>query len=149
MIKKYYLIVILLILSSSLTVPAVHATGSGFMIAIIVTSDDPTLENELAVYDKQAGLPACTRTNGCLEVAKPFGTAQSNYISSSDVSYFVEQAHQANPTAKILVVEAKSISWQDKWNAAHYAEKLPNVEKVTSVSYSIVLMELGLVLKQG
>ena len=117
------------------------------MIAIIVTSDDPTLENDLAVYDTQHGLSACTVTNGCLEIATPFGTSNSNPSSTSDVSFYVEQAHQADPSAKILVVEAKSIGWQDKYDAAYYAENLPEVAKVSSVSYSKVAIEFGLVLK--
>ncbi len=77
----------------------------------------------------------------------PFGTSSSNPSSISDVSLYVKQAHMTNPTAKILVVGAKSTSWQDLWNAAYYAENLPEIEKVTSVSYSKVLMEIGLVLK--
>ncbi len=119
------------------------------MIAIIVTSHDPSLENDLEAYYSQSNLPACTMTNGCLELALPFGISNSNLSSSSDVSLYVEQAHQANPHAKILVVEAKSISWQDKWDAVYYAEKRPEVEKVSSSSYSKVVMEIGLVLKQS
>lgn len=117
------------------------------MIAIIVTSHDPTLENDLAAYDAQSGLPACTVANNCLEIVTPFGLSNSNPPSTSDVSLYVAQAHQAAPGAKILVVEAKSTSWQDKYNAASYAENLPEVAKVSSVSYSKVVMELGLVLK--
>lgn len=139
----------LLVLCSSLIIPHASAAGAGSMIAIVVTSDNPTLENDLAEYSTQYGLAACTMTNGCLEVAKPFGISNSNLPSGSDVSFYVEQAHQANPAAKILVVEAKSTSWQDKWDAAYYAESLPQVEKVTSVSYSRVVMEIGLVLKQS
>lgn len=141
-------VIVLLVLSSSLTIPVVFAANGGSMIAIIVTSDDPSLENELAVYDSQSGLPACTVTNGCLKIATPFGISNPNPSSTSDVLLYVEQAHQTAPSAKILVVEAKSISWQDKWDAAYYAEKLPEVAKGSSVSYSKVVMELGLVLKQ-
>ncbi|MGC1709952.1 MAG: hypothetical protein WA799_09170, partial [Nitrosotalea sp.] len=132
-----------------LTIPAVFASSGGSMIAIIVTSDDPTLENDLAAYDTQSSLTACTVTNGCLEIVTPFGISNSNPSATSDVSLYVEQAHQTAPSAKILVVEAKSIMWQDKWDAAYYAEKLPEVEKISSISYSKVAMELGLVLKQS
>ncbi|MDE1767256.1 MAG: hypothetical protein KGI27_13445 [Thaumarchaeota archaeon] len=145
--KKDISISVIVLLTSSLTIPSVFATSGGSMIAIIVTSHDPTLENDLAVYDTQHGLPACIVTNGCLEIATPFGTSNSNPSSTSDVSFYVEQAHQADPGAKILVVEAKSTSWQDKYDAAYYAENLPAVAKVSSVSYSKVAIELGLVLK--
>ena len=117
------------------------------MIAIIVTTDDPTLGNDLAAYDTQHGLPPCTVTNGCLEIATPFGISNSNPSSTSDVSLYVEQAHQADPGAKILVVEAKSSSWYDKYNAAYYAESLPQVAAVSSASDSKVIMEISLVLK--
>jgi subtilase family serine protease len=140
-------VIVLLVSSLSLTIPSVFATSGGSMIAIIVTSDDPTLGDNLAAYDAQYGLPACTVTNGCLEIVTPFGTSNSNPSSTSDVSLYVEQAHQADHGAKILVVEAKSIGWQDKYDAAYYAENLPQVAKVSSTSYSIVAMELGLVLK--
>jgi hypothetical protein len=117
------------------------------MIEIIVTTHDPALENKLAAYDAQFGLPPCTVENGCLEITTPYGMSTSNPSSNSDMSHFVEQVHQATPGAKILVVEAKSISWQDKYDAANYVKTLPEVEKVSSVSYSIVVMIIGLVLK--
>jgi subtilase family serine protease len=139
--------IVLLVLSSSLTIPSVFAASGGSMIAIIVTTDDPTLGNDLAAYDTQYGLSPCTVTNGCLEIATPFGTSNSNPSSASDVSLYVEQAHQADPGAKILVVEAKSTSWQDKYDAAQYAESLPEVAQVSSASSSKVVLELGLVLK--
>ncbi|MFZ1075811.1 MAG: hypothetical protein WAN47_00085 [Nitrosotalea sp.] len=133
-------------MSSSLAIPSAFASG-GSMIAIIVTTDDPTLGNDLATYDAQYGLPACTISNGCLEIATPFGISNSNPSTASDVSLYVEQAHQAAPGAKILVVEAKSTSWQDRYNAAHYAESLPQVAAVSSASDSKVIMEISLVLK--
>lgn len=121
--------------------------GHGSMIAIIVTADDHTLESDLVSHDIKLGLPDCTVANGCLEIAIPFGVSNPNPASSSDLSFYVEQAHVLNPGAKILVVEAKSISWQDKWDAVYYVKSLPEVKKVSSVSYSKILMELGLILK--
>jgi subtilase family serine protease len=121
--------------------------GHGTMVAIIVTSHDPMLENKLAAYNAQFGLPACTLQNGCLEIPTPYGISNSNPSSNSDISHFVEQAHQAAPGAKILVVEAKSISWDDKMDAVNYVKMLPEVAKVSSASYSKVVMILGLALK--
>src|SRR5262249_44162068 len=37
-------------------------------VAVVDAYDDPTVENDLAVYDTQYGLPACTIANGCLTV---------------------------------------------------------------------------------
>ncbi|HUH61319.1 MAG TPA: hypothetical protein VLY66_00100 [Candidatus Eisenbacteria bacterium] len=151
-----------LILVSSLAIPNVLAyscsstssnwtdsslCGHGTMVAIIVTSHDPNLENKLATYNTQSGLPACTVENDCLEIATPYGISNSNPSSNSDMAPFVEQAHQTAPGAKILVVEAKSISWDDKMDAANYAKTLPEVVKVSSISYSKVVMMIGLILK--
>ncbi len=156
MCKKYglnrigYIIAIILFISySSQTVPLVLANGPRYMIAIIATSDDPNLENNLAVFNAQENLPDCTTLNGCLKVIKPFGNPLQNPSSAPDVSFFVKLAHKANPSAKILVVEARSASWQDKDDAANYAKNLPEVERVSSVSYSKVVMEIGLLLKQA
>ncbi|GEM_PF-5988837 len=121
--------------------------GHGAMLAIIVTSHDVNLESKLAAYNAQHNLPACTVENGCLEIATPYGISRSNPASNADMSSFVIQAHQSLPGAKILVVEAKSISWQDKYDAANYAKTLPEVAKVFSVSYSKVVMIIGLTLK--
>ena len=121
--------------------------GHGAMTTIIVTSHDTALESKLAEYNTQFGLPACTVENGCLKIATPYGISNSNPSSNLDLSPFVEQAHQTAPGAKILVVEAKSISWDDKDDAASYAKTLPEVVKVTSISYSKVVMIIGLVLK--
>lgn len=117
------------------------------MIAVIVTAHDANLESKLAAYDASNGLPACTVENGCLEIAIPFGVSNPNPSSKVDMAPFVAQVHQSSPGSKILVVEAKSTGWQDKYDAANYAGTLPDVAKVTSVSYSKVVMIIGLVLK--
>jgi len=122
--------------------------GHGGMIAIIVTSHDPTLENDLAAFDTKFGLPACTISNGCLEYATPFGVSNTNPAAHSDVSFYVEQAHATAPGAKILVVDAKSISWQDKYDADYYAKTRPEVQHVFSVSWSKVVVILGMTLKK-
>lgn len=117
------------------------------MTAIIVTTHDDDLESKLGAYDLKNHLPACTTVNGCIQILTPFGTSDSNPASYSDMSLFVEQVHRYSPGSKILVVEAKSTSWQDKYDAAHYAETRPDVAKVSSISYSKVIMIVGMVLK--
>ena len=119
------------------------------MIAIIVTSHDPTLENDLAAFDTKFGLPRCTISNSCLEYATPFGISNKNPAAISDASPYVEQAHAAAPGVRILVVDAKSISWQDKYDADYYAKTRPEVQKVFSVSWSKVVVILGMTLRQG
>ena len=43
------------------------STGGKGTIAIIDAYDDPSAESDLAVFDKQYNLPACTTANGCFE----------------------------------------------------------------------------------
>lgn len=162
--KRTFLgISVLFMLAPPLVIPDVLAAGScsstspdwtdlslcghGAMIAVVVTDHDTGLESKLAAYDTAHGLPACTVQNGCLEIATPFGTSSQNPSSGPDMSFFITQAHQFLPGVKILVVEAKSISWQDKHDAANYAMMLPEVAKVSSISYSKVVMIIGLILK--
>jgi subtilase family serine protease len=121
--------------------------GHGGMIAIIVPTHDPNLERDLDSHNSNFGLPACTISNGCLDVVKPYGSPNTQVIF--DVSSYVEQAHETAPGAKILVVEAKSISWQDMWNAEHWTQSLPEIEKTVSASWSKIVIELELVLKQN
>ena len=121
--------------------------GHGGMIAVIVPTHDPNLEWDLDLYNSNFGLPACTIANGCLEVVKPYGIPHTPV--SLDVSSYAEQAHETAPGAKILVVEAKSIRWQDMWNAEHWTQSLPEAEKTVSASWSKIAIELELVLKQN
>jgi len=122
--------------------------GHGGMIAIIVTSHDRTLENDLAAFNTVAGLPSCTISNGCLEHVTPFGASNTNPAASLDVSFYVEQAHATAPGAKILVVDAKSISWDDRYDAGYYAKTRPEVQHVVSVSWSKVVVVYGMILKK-
>src|SRR5262249_17802867 len=39
--------------------------GKGVTIAVIAANDDPSADEDLAVYRKQFRLPACTAANGC------------------------------------------------------------------------------------
>ena len=121
--------------------------GHGSMTAIIITTHDANLEKRLAAYDSQHGLPICTVDNGCLEIATPFGTSNTSPPSRYDMAPVVEQVHQSTPGTKILVVEAKSTSWYDKYDAVNYVKALPDVSRISSVSYSKVVVVLGLVLK--
>src|SRR5580698_9450447 len=43
------------------------STGGTGTIAIIDAYDDPTIESDLAAFDKQFGLATCTTKNGCFE----------------------------------------------------------------------------------
>ena len=66
------------------------------------------MESDLAVFDKQYNLPACTTANGCFEKHKMASSTAANSGWAMETSLDVEWAHAIAPTAKILLVEAKT-----------------------------------------
>ncbi len=99
--------------------------GAGQMIAIVDPYDDPKIEGDLAVFDSQYGLPACTTVNGCFTKIGVAGTSPSPVLPppASDTSWDVEialdveWAHAIAPQAKIVLVEATSDSVPDMLDA--------------------------------
>src|SRR5579863_5263982 len=53
-------------------------SGGKRSIVIVGAYDDPTIESDLAVFNKQFGLPACTSANGCFEKHKMSSKISSN-----------------------------------------------------------------------
>ena len=86
------------------------ATGGKGTIALIDAYDDPNMESDLAAFDKQYNLPACTTANGCFEKHKMASSTAANSGWAMETSLDVEWAHAIAPTAKILLVEAKTPS---------------------------------------
>ena len=86
------------------------ATGGKGTIALIDAYDDANMESDLAVFDKQYNLPACTTANGCFEKHKMASSTASNSGWAMETSLDVEWAHAIAPSAKILLVEAKTPS---------------------------------------
>src|ERR1035437_10282218 len=93
--------------STSMTV------GTGKTIGIVDAYDDPTAANDLGVFSKQFGLPACTTSSGCFKkVNQTGGTSypKSNSGWALEISLDIEWAHAIAPGTKILLVEASSAS---------------------------------------
>jgi subtilase family serine protease len=103
----------------------------GQTIAIVDAFDDPTAESDLATYDTQFGLPACTTANGCFR--KVNQTGGTTYPGESDgwafeISLDVQTAHEICQTCKILLVEANSSSLTDLAAAENEAAALGATE---------------------
>lgn len=96
-------------------------TGGKGTIAIVDAYDDATIENDLAVFDVQYKLPACTTKNGCFEKHKMATSTAANSGWALEESLDVEWAHAIAPTAKILLVEAKTQSGANLLSALDYA----------------------------
>lgn len=98
-----------------------NTCGSGQIIAIVDAYDDPSAESDLATFNAQFGLPACTTTNGCFIKATPQGTPRVNGSWALEISLDIEWAHSIAPGAKILLVEAASNSFSNLLSAVDYA----------------------------
>jgi len=105
--------------------PTQSTAGAGEVIAIVDARDDPTIEADLAVFDQQYGLPACTTANGCFtKVDASGGTDYPSFDKgwAFEISIDVEWAHAVAPGAKILLVEAHSSSDGHLFAAEDYAK---------------------------
>lgn len=102
------------------------ATGGRGTIAIVGAYDNRTIEKDLAVFDRQFGLPPCTRRNGCLE-KKLLGAPRTDSGWSMETTMDVEWAHAIAPDAKILLVSAASPSGPNLLSAIDYAANRPDV----------------------
>jgi hypothetical protein len=83
-------------------------------IAVVDAYNDPTAEADLAVYDKQYGLPACTVANGCFRKLNEEGKASPlPSTEGGGVGSPVGLGAFATPTSPALEA-APSISGSDK-----------------------------------
>jgi subtilase family serine protease len=99
-------------------------TGSGKTIAIVDAFDDATAESDLAKFDTQYGLAACTTANGCFKKVDQTGGKRYPRRDSGwalEISLDVQWAHAVAPGAKILLVEAASNSFANLFAAEDYA----------------------------
>ncbi|MBO0512618.1 carboxypeptidase regulatory-like domain-containing protein [Streptomyces beijiangensis] len=90
--------------------------GAGQTIAIVDAYDDPTAEEDLAVYRAQYGLSACTTDNGCFKKVDQRGGTDYPAADSGwagEISLDLDMVSAAAPYAKIVLVEADSASFED------------------------------------
>ena len=130
-------------LHAAYELPATTASSSSQTIALIELGGDPTLEGDLAVYDKRYGLPGCTRANGCLRVINQDGGATpqpENSFRSGETSLDVQLAHAVCQNCHIIVVQAspESANWIE---AAGVATNTAIREGATEVTICIELYE--------
>ncbi len=109
------------------------AGGSGQTIAIVDAYDDPSIGADLAAFDAQYGIAACTKANGCFTKVSQTGSTTSLPPAdttgwSVEISLDVEVAHSSCPKCKILLVEAKSASFQNLSTAVKEATALGATE---------------------
>jgi hypothetical protein len=92
------------------TFPAAQQT-----VAVVDAYNDPTAEADLAVYDKQYGLPECTKANGCFnklnEEGKTSPLPQTEGGWATEISLDVQMAHAVCQSCHVLLVEASNSSF--------------------------------------
>jgi hypothetical protein len=119
-------------LHAAYELPDETAAGSTQTIAVVDAFDDPTAEADLAVYDKQFGLPACTTENGCFKKvnqkgeAAPLPKVEGGW--ATEVSIDVQMARAICQSCHILLVEAKTEEFSDLGTGVNAAVKLGATE---------------------
>jgi hypothetical protein len=97
-------------------------TAAPQTIALVDAYDDPHAEADLATFDQEFGLPACTEANGCFRKVNQLG-AKTPLPSSSgaeangwtvEISTDIEAAHSVcEKNCQIVLVEAKTPAFTD------------------------------------
>ncbi len=95
-------------LHAAYQLPAATGSSASQTIALIEIGGDPTLESDLAVYDRRYDLPSCTRADGCLRIVNQEGSATNlpaNAFRSGETSLDVQESHAICQNCRIIVVE--------------------------------------------
>jgi subtilase family serine protease len=104
------------------TFPATQQT-----VAVVDAYNDPTAEADLAVYDKEFGLPACTSSNGCFKKlnqegkSSPLPATEGGW--ATEISLDVQMAHAICQSCHVLLVEAANSSFAALGAAVNAAVK--------------------------
>lgn len=114
-------------IKSAYNLPTTGGTGT---IAIIDAFNSSTVENDLAVFDKQFSLPACTVKNACLEIHSMNSKASTDSGWAMETALDIEWAHAIAPKAKILLIEAGTDSGTNLLKAVDYASSRKDVVSV-------------------
>jgi subtilase family serine protease len=102
------------------------STGGSGTIAVIVAFDYPAAQSDLEVFSNQFGLPSAN-----FEKHKMSGTIAVDQGWALEAALDIQWAHAIAPSAKILLVEAKSNSYNDLLAAVSYAASRPDVVAVS------------------
>jgi len=98
-------------------------------LALVDAFNDPTVEHDLEVFDRQYGLPTCTTADGCFTKVELRGgnhntLPPTNAGWAQEIATDVEVAHGVCQSCKILLVEAHSNNNADLETAEERAFQL-------------------------
>ena len=106
---------------------AIAGDGSGQTIAIVSAYDAPTIGADLKQFDSQFGLP---NPPSFLKYYQP-GVTRRDSGWALETALDVEWAHAMAPGANLVLVEARTASLNDLFNAVNFARSLPGVVAVS------------------
>jgi subtilase family serine protease len=104
--------------------------SGGSTVAIVDAYDNPTIEQDLAIYSNAYHLPSCTTANGCFsKVNQTGGTSypRANSGWALEIALDVQAVHAVCPDCQILLVEARSNSLSNLLIAEDYARNNADV----------------------
>ncbi|MEI8130173.1 MAG: S53 family peptidase [bacterium] len=107
------------------------SSGGHGTIAIIGAYTNASIEKDLADFDTQFSLPACTTKNGCLEVHRMSAQVKSDTGWALETALDVEWAHAIAPNAHILLVSATTPSGANFLDALDYVSTRRDVSSVS------------------
>jgi subtilase family serine protease len=115
--------------------------GTGQTVALVDAYNDPNIAADLATFDSEYGLAACTKANGCLKVVSQTGSTTALPTDdttgwSVEESLDVEAAHSVCPNCHVLLVEANDSGTDNLAAAVKEAAALGATEISNSYSGS-------------
>src|SRR4029078_7134119 len=112
---------------------SVPGDGSGQLVAIIDAGDQPNLRSDLAVFSTTFGLPQMSDQD--LIIVDQYGghtlPAPATGGDGLETTLDVEWVHALAPKAKILLVEAKNLSWPNLLTAINTARQWAGVSTIS------------------
>jgi PKD repeat protein len=107
--------------------------GGGQTVAIVDAFDDPNIEADLAAFDAEYKLAACTEANKCFKKVGQTGLrtalpAADKEGWSVEISLDVEAVHATCPDCKVLLVEANNPEFTNLAEATNKAVELGATE---------------------
>lgn len=106
-------------------------SGGHGTIAIIGAYNDKSIEADLNDFSKEFNLLSCTTKNKCFEKHLLATDTKEDSGWAIETSLDVEWAHAIAPSAKILLVEAKTPSGPNLLKAIDYAAKRPDIISIS------------------
>jgi subtilase family serine protease len=101
------------------------STGGSGTIALVGAFHYPTAQNDLNVFSKRFGLPACTTANGCFKVVYASGTKPRTDCGwAQEAALDIQWAHAMAPNAKIVLVEAANNTFVQLFKAVDVATSI-------------------------